>query len=96
MNIVALDLEPGTYRFESIEPYTMRYLKPLVLAGDCTLSNVHLREYVNPEAWNAIQRKWYANRKRGVHAERIVGALHDLGCRMPRYCSCQRIVLVRP
>ena len=50
----------------------------------------------NPEAWAFIQRKSYANRKRGVHAERIVGALHALDCRMPRYCSCRRIVLVRP
>ena len=49
----------------------------------------------NRDAWNAIQRKWYANRRRGVHGERIVGALHALDCRMPRYCSCRRIVLVR-
>ena len=53
VNIVTLELEPGTYRFESIEPYTMRYLKPLALTGDCTLSDVHLREYVNPEAAKA-------------------------------------------
>ena len=50
----------------------------------------------NREAWNLIQRKWYANRKRGIHGERIIGALHDLGCKMPRYCSCRRIVMVRP
>jgi len=23
-------------------------------------------------------------------------ALHDLDCAMPRYCSCRRIVMVRP
>ena len=53
INIIALDLEPGMYRFESIEPYTMRYLKPLVLQGECDLSDIHLREYVNPDTFNA-------------------------------------------
>lgn len=56
VNIIELNLEPGTCHFETIEPYTMRYIKPIVLAGDCTLSNIHLREYVNPETFNG----WFA------------------------------------
>jgi alpha-L-rhamnosidase len=53
VNIITLDLEPGTYWFESIEPYTMRYLKAIVLSGGCEISEVYLREYVNPEAGRA-------------------------------------------
>ena len=47
VNIVAYDLAPGDYDVESFEPYTMRYLKLLVPQGDCTIENVHLREYVS-------------------------------------------------
>ena len=33
VNVVAYDLEPGTYEVESFEPYTMRYMKMLVTEG---------------------------------------------------------------
>ncbi len=52
-NIVLYELEPGTYQVESFEPYTLRYLKLIVLEGDCDVSNVYLREYVNPDAMRA-------------------------------------------
>jgi len=45
VNIVAFDLQPGTYELESFEPYTMRYLKLLVLAGDCDIRSPYLREF---------------------------------------------------
>lgn len=33
---------------ETTEPYTFKYLKLMVLDGDCEISNIYLREYVNP------------------------------------------------
>lgn len=53
VNIVLYELEPGAYRVESFEPYTLRYLKLIVLEGDCDVANVYLREYVNPDAARA-------------------------------------------
>jgi alpha-L-rhamnosidase len=50
VNIILLELEPGTYHFESIEPYTLRYLTLTVLAGECEVADVHLRELANPDA----------------------------------------------
>ncbi|HOA74803.1 MAG TPA: hypothetical protein PL151_17985 [Phycisphaerae bacterium] len=53
VNVILLELEPGEYAFESFEPYTLRYLKPIVLEGACTLSNIYLREFVNPDVHRA-------------------------------------------
>ncbi len=53
VNIVLYELQPGTYDVESFEPYTLRYLKLIVLDGDCDVSSLHLREYVNPDAGRA-------------------------------------------
>jgi len=53
VNIVAYELEPGCYDVESFEPYTMRYLKLIVLEGACRVEGVRLREYVNPDVWEA-------------------------------------------
>jgi alpha-L-rhamnosidase len=52
-NIVLYELEPGSYRVESFEPYTLRYLKLIALEGDCDVSQLYLREYVNPHAARA-------------------------------------------
>lgn len=52
-NFVSYQLAPGEYRLETIEPYTLRYLKLQVLQGDCTVVNVYLREYANPDVWQA-------------------------------------------
>ncbi len=49
VNAVCYELQPGTYRLESFEPYTLRYLKLNLLAGECKVTNLHLREYVNSE-----------------------------------------------
>ncbi len=47
VNIVAYELAPGDYDVESFEPYTLRYLKLVALEGECTIANLHLREYVS-------------------------------------------------
>ena len=55
VNIIALDVTPGApIDFESYEPYTFRYAKFITLDGDCDLSDIRLREYVNPDVWAAL------------------------------------------
>lgn len=49
VNIIACELHPGKYAFESFEPNTLRYLKIIALDGDCEIRNIHFREYVNPD-----------------------------------------------
>lgn len=49
-NVIHIACEPGTYAFESFEPYTLQYLKVLVLEGDCRLTGCGIREYANPDA----------------------------------------------
>jgi len=53
INIVAYELAKGTYTVEAFEPYTLRYLKAICLEGDCEITNVYLREYVNPDTGEA-------------------------------------------
>ena len=53
VNIIAYDLQPGTYELESFEPYTLRYLKLIVLAGDCEVQGLYLREYAGAGVWQA-------------------------------------------
>ena len=48
VNVVTYALAPGTYAVESIEPYTLRYLKLLCLDGPCRVRQVRLREYAHP------------------------------------------------
>ncbi|HIJ72460.1 MAG TPA: hypothetical protein HPP83_00015 [Candidatus Hydrogenedentes bacterium] len=48
--LVTYELGPGTYELEAFEPYTLRYLKVLVLDGACRVSGVYIREYANPDA----------------------------------------------
>jgi alpha-L-rhamnosidase len=47
-NILDFQLEPGTYRLESIEPYTARYVKLMCLEGECQAKDVYLRQYGHP------------------------------------------------
>ena len=53
INSVTYDLVPGTYRIESIEPYTLRYLKAIMTGGECKITRLYLREYVNPDIGRA-------------------------------------------
>ncbi len=48
-NIVTYELEPGTYRLETFETYTFKYLKAIVLRGEVFLGDLYLREYAYPE-----------------------------------------------
>jgi alpha-L-rhamnosidase len=49
INSVTYDLQPGTYVIESLEPYTLRFLKAIMTGGECTVKNLYLREFVNPD-----------------------------------------------
>jgi alpha-L-rhamnosidase len=53
VNIIAYELQPGSYDLESFEPYTLRYLKLIVLEGDCEVQNLYLREYAGAGVWQA-------------------------------------------
>ena len=48
VNALTYDLQPGVYRLESIEPYTLRYLKLICTRGACRIENVYLREVAHP------------------------------------------------
>lgn len=48
-NMIRLDLEPGIFKFESLEPYTMRYIKVVVLNGSARINSVSLRRFENPD-----------------------------------------------
>ncbi len=53
-NVVGYELtQPGTYRVEAFEPYTLRYLKVITTGGSCAVSGLYLREYANPAATRA-------------------------------------------
>ena len=47
-NAIGYELKTGTYKLESFEPYTLRYLKITALDGPCTVSACTLRELANP------------------------------------------------
>lgn len=53
VNIISYELEPGTYELESFDPYTLRYLKIMTLAGDCEIQDAYLREYAGKDVWQA-------------------------------------------
>lgn len=50
LNFVYYELQPGEYALESVEPYTFRYLKILLLDGEAEIQAAGIREYANPEA----------------------------------------------
>jgi alpha-L-rhamnosidase len=50
INFVYYELQPGGYSLESIEPYTFRYLKIMVLDGGAEIQSAGIREYANAEA----------------------------------------------
>lgn len=53
VNIVNYELKPGVYDIEFFEPYTMRYLKAYVFEGECDIEQIALREYANPDVYEA-------------------------------------------
>ena len=58
VNIVAYTLAPGSYKLETFEPYTLRFLKLMVLQGECEVDHVYLREFTAPDVWTA---QFYSN-----------------------------------
>lgn len=48
-NQVVYELKPGTYSLETFESYTFKYLKAIVMKGNCTVHDVYIREYAYPD-----------------------------------------------
>jgi len=53
VNAIRLELAPGQHVFESIEPYSLRYLKVTATNAPIDVSDVHLRECANDDVWEA-------------------------------------------
>jgi alpha-L-rhamnosidase len=49
-NVIKYSLKPGCYDLESIEPYTLKYLKLIAMDGACRVTGVYLREYACSDA----------------------------------------------
>ena len=47
-NMIEFMCKPGTYSVETIEPYTLHYLKVVCIEGNCRVGNVYLRELAHP------------------------------------------------
>ena len=54
-NQVIYNLEPGNYNLECFEPYTMKFLKLMVLKGECQIEDIYLREYIHPD----VSTSWF-------------------------------------
>jgi alpha-L-rhamnosidase len=52
-NAVVYELDPGEYCLETLESYTLKYLKIMLTEGDCKIEEVYLREFAYPENKNA-------------------------------------------
>ena len=48
VNLIGYELAPGLHEVESFEPYTLKYLKLIVLEGEVAFSGLSLREYATP------------------------------------------------
>ena len=53
VNVISYELQPGSYVLESFEPYTLRYLKLIVLEGECEFQDLYLREFAGTGVWQA-------------------------------------------
>lgn len=52
-NYLNFTLAPGVYQFETFEPYTMQYVKPIFAKGAGNIRNWHIRQYVGADVWGA-------------------------------------------
>jgi alpha-L-rhamnosidase len=52
--ILAYELKKGTYQLESLEVYTLKYLKVIQFKGKCRIQQLYLREYANPLTEKAL------------------------------------------
>ena len=50
VSAVRFSLKKGSYDLETIEPYTLRFLKVIAATGACRVSDVFVREYACPDA----------------------------------------------
>jgi alpha-L-rhamnosidase len=48
-NKIGYELAPGVYDLETFETYTFKYLKIILMEGDCQIEKVYLREFAYPE-----------------------------------------------
>ncbi|MGD0011682.1 MAG: hypothetical protein ABSE93_24475 [Terriglobia bacterium] len=53
VNSVSYELPQGSFALEAFEPYTLRYLKLLLLDGECEFDDIYVREYAHPEVRQA-------------------------------------------
>jgi len=53
VNVISCEMSEGKYKFESMEPYTLKYLQILVIKGKCRIGDIYVREYVNPDVREA-------------------------------------------
>jgi alpha-L-rhamnosidase len=53
VNSVSYELPQGSFALEAFEPYTLRYLKLLVLEGECEFDDIYVREYASPDVRQA-------------------------------------------
>lgn len=53
VSVVTFDLAPGSYSLETIEPYTLGFLKIIAVGGGCDIERVYLRRYANGEMGRA-------------------------------------------
>lgn len=52
-NAISLELAAGEYEIELMQPYTCRYLKPMIFDGEAVIREISIREYKNPDAGKA-------------------------------------------
>lgn len=48
-NIVGYELKKGRYQLETLEVYTLKYLKVINFNGKCNIQELFIREYANPD-----------------------------------------------
>ncbi|SFL52965.1 alpha-L-rhamnosidase [Porphyromonadaceae bacterium KH3CP3RA] len=48
-NHIVYELQPGEYDLETLESYTFKYLKVIVLKGECQIEKIYLREFAWPD-----------------------------------------------
>ncbi|MDR0560908.1 MAG: hypothetical protein LBG92_12145 [Prevotellaceae bacterium] len=48
-NQIVYELDAGDYNIETLESYTFKFMKVIVLEGECRVDNFYLREFAYPE-----------------------------------------------
>lgn len=52
-NQIVYELDAGDYNIETLESYTFKFMKAIVLEGECKIDDFYLREFEYPENKNA-------------------------------------------